>query len=792
MGAFAFGLGYGVSAGWNESHEWLFTIFSVNSLLLLLWNRWQPFVIPVRRMFGICNDMVATSVGLHLMDVDGLGLVSIYLFVTHGNAFRFGEPYFWISFVASVVGILWVWQSTPFWLSHTTIAMGALLSVLIVPIYTALLLRKVRHSERNANIANSSKSRLIASISHEMRTSLAAISGGTDLLMVSQPSHAQEELLNVLATSSRALNTLIQDVLDLSKIEQQKIEIVHNDFDLHELVSSIGLLFHGRATGRTINLDMWVNPNVNPYLHGDAPRVRQVLINLVGNAIKFTPDGGTVTVYIEPGMTSPTSVLFQIADTGIGIPANVQSRIFDAFTQGDQSTTRKYGGSGLGTTIAKQLVELMGGRIWFHSRENEGATFYFEVPLPRCQATQTSQERTAPISIVFGSDAIRDAIKALPPIATSDPIATLIPLSALNMHPSLRDEARNATTIILDQESLLDDLMSTIQQSAENHLDCFPIIFTQPTIHICKRISPALTHMPFDPELWTKQARFNRAMLWGRVRAESKAESSPLNQTDRTRGRILLAEDNPLVQRVTAAILRSHGHEVILANNGRIGLELLQMEKFDIAIVDYHMPEMDGMDLIKAYRAHEQGPALPIIMLTASVSKETAALSLFAGATRFIMKPYNSPELLSVVNSLINKAPSPAPFPENSTKKDAMLFDPSRLRDLINLGTPVETIVGMIKEYRINVAALLDELASPGAQLDASLKLSLHTLAGLSGTFGGEQLANYCRRLSSNRADICAGHSTINAHVMELANATLREIDRFEIDLTFNASSLKP
>ena len=107
----------------------------------------------------------------------------------------------------------------------------------------------------------------------------------------------------------------------------------------------------------------------------------------------------------------------------------------------------------------------------------------------------------APISIVFGSDAIRDAIKALPPIATSDPIATLIPLSALNMHPSLRDEARNATTIILDQESLLDDLMSTIQQSAENHLDCFPIIFTQPTIHICKRISPALTHMPFDPEL---------------------------------------------------------------------------------------------------------------------------------------------------------------------------------------------------------------------------------------------------------------------------------------------------
>ena len=298
--------------------------------------------------------------------------------------------------------------------------------------------------------------------------------------------------------------------------------------------------------------------------------------------------------------------------------------------------------------------------------------------------------------------------------------------------------------------------------------------------------------MPFDPELWTKQARFNRAMLWGRVRAESKAESSPLNQTDRTRGRILLAEDNPLVQRVTAAILQSHGHEVILANNGRIGLELLQMAKFDIAIVDYHMPEMDGMDLIKAYRAHEQGPALPIIMLTASVSKETAALSLFAGATRFIMKPYNSPELLSVVNSLINKAPSPAPFPENSTEKDAMLFDPSRLRDLINLGTPVETIVGMIKEYRINVAALLDELASPGAQLDASLKLSLHTLAGLSGTFGGEQLANYCRRLSSNRADICAGHSTINAHVMELANATLREIDRFEIDLTFNASSIKP
>ena len=785
LGVVCFALAYIASAVWTTQLRWLFTVFAVDSILLLAWNYMQSMVLPSRRIFGIFNDISATTLGLHLMDVHGLGLISIYLFVTHGNAFRYGEPYFWVSYVLSVTGVIWVWAHTEFWLTHTSIAIGALLSIVIVPFYTMALLRRVRRYGLDAAHANSAKSRLIASISHEMRTSLASISGGTDLLLKTSPSTTQHELLNVVATSSRALNTLIQDVLDLSKIEQAKIVIAATIFDVHNMLASLFLLFHRGATGRNIALDLWISPGINPFMYGDAPRVRQVLINLVGNSIKFTEDGGSVSVTIERGHASPNSVLFKISDTGIGIPASVQSRIFDAFTQGDQTTTRKYGGSGLGTTIAKQLVELMGGRIWFDSRVNEGTTFYFEIPLTPATDTEAIENNIRPITIIYSSSAIHDALQSFLAAKHGQYNVELIALDKMNQGSpaQLTDDRPVSKTILLDKHNYLDDLSNTFNKMSAAHLVDTQIVITNPDVVSTNRVQPNVTRMPFAPELWLRQARFNDAMVSAQKGLPDNVTSSLDDHQPRTRGRIMLAEDNPLVQKVTAAILRSDGHDVVVANDGMIGLRLLQERTFDLAVVDYHMPEMDGMNLIKAYRATESGCPIPIIMLTASVSKETAESALLIGATQFIMKPYNTNDLLAAIQSFLRPSPVTSVAPIVSSSLTNTLFDSTALDALLQLGTASSYVREIISDFRTSAVAFMAQLEKPQVYQDAHLKTLLHNLAGVSGTVGGTDLANYCRSLSGRKDNIITELSEIIPHVQALTNATLACLDKYEATL---------
>src|SRR5437868_549988 len=271
-----------------------------------------------------------------------------------------------------------------FWAEHMTMGLGFMAGVVVLCLYVRKLVRQLFDALSRAEAANQAKRRFISVVSHEMRTPLNAIIGMSDLLRDSPLSTEQADMLQTLRSSSRVMLGLVDDVLDFSKIEAGKVVMEKIEFDLHALINSTCRIVSAQAAAKGVAFVVSIMPEVPPAVRGDPHHLRQVIINLAGNAVKFTERGSvTVHVSVQAETDAMVRLKFSIRDTGIGIAADAQKKIFDSFTQADQSTTRRFGGTGLGTTIAKQLVELMGGRIGLESAVGLGSTFWCELPFEK-------------------------------------------------------------------------------------------------------------------------------------------------------------------------------------------------------------------------------------------------------------------------------------------------------------------------------------------------------------------------------------------------------------------------
>src|SRR5258706_2192337 len=273
---------------------------------------------------------------------------------------------------------------TGFWQQHLVVAAGLALGHIALSLYVLSLVKRMFAAVGGAEAANNATRRFVSFVGHELRTPLNAIVGMSDLLRDTQMSREQADMLQTLRSSSRVMMGLVEEVLDFSKIEAGKLVLERTDFDLHALVNSTCRILSSQAASRGVEFVVSIMPEVPPSVRGDAHHLRQVLINLAGNAVKFT-EHGTVTVHVSSQAETEAGVRlkFSVRDTGIGIAPEAQQRIFESFTQADQTTTRRFGGTGLGTTIAKQLVELMGGRIGMESAVGLGSTFWFETELEK-------------------------------------------------------------------------------------------------------------------------------------------------------------------------------------------------------------------------------------------------------------------------------------------------------------------------------------------------------------------------------------------------------------------------
>lgn len=361
---------------------WILVAETVIGLGIVVGIAVDPGVSHVRRAIAMLADYTFTGIIMHLLGQVVAPLYVVLMWITIGYGLRYGPRYLLAAVAFCVVTFGSVIATTPYWIANATLSWSLLLALVAIPLYLMSLLKALTLATEEAKRANAAKSQFLASISHELRTPMNGIVGMSDLLMTTKLSAEQRECADVIQTSARSLLSLVEDVLDISAIEAGRLKSESRDFSVRLLTRSVQVMLQPAATAKGLEFRVAVADEVPDAVRGDADHLRQVLINLVHNAIKFTEHGGVSLAASLAGQGQDrVRVRFEVVDSGIGIPEEARKRIFDAFEQVDGSRTRRYGGSGLGTTIAKTLVELMGGTIGVESREKEGSIFWVEVPL---------------------------------------------------------------------------------------------------------------------------------------------------------------------------------------------------------------------------------------------------------------------------------------------------------------------------------------------------------------------------------------------------------------------------
>lgn len=368
-------------------------------------------VSTLRRVVAITTDVANTTYFIYATPDLAAPLFCLYLWFIIGHGFRFGTGYLYYTLALSFTGFATVVATQSYWDDKIAIGIGLATGMLAISLYLAQLVRRLTQALETAEAANLAKRQFVSSVSHEMRTPLNAIIGMSDLLRTGDLDAEQQEMVRSLDNASKLLLTLVNDVLDFSKIEAGKLAVERIAFNLAEVVDETLSLFKHQAEEKALRLRSDIQHDVPTHVFGDPTLLRQVLTNFLANAVKFTRQGEVMLRIVALSVQERhTQLLFEVQDTGIGIDAKAKAYIFDSFTQADPSTTRRYGGTGLGTTIAKQLVELMGGRIGFRSVYGQGSTFWFELEFERATVTGPS------LSVELGSSEF--GVTSAPPVTT--------------------------------------------------------------------------------------------------------------------------------------------------------------------------------------------------------------------------------------------------------------------------------------------------------------------------------------------------------------------------------------
>lgn len=724
---------------------------------------YAPGTSVARRVIAIVSDLGFLSWGIHAGNEALSLLYPIYLWVIFGNGFRFGLPYLFGAMLMAVGGFAAVIATTAYWAAHLKLAYGLLAGLVILPLYAATLIKKLQRAKQEAEEANKAKSLFLASISHEFRTPLNAVIGMSDMLRDTRLNAEQLDMTQTIRGSARSLLALIDDILNYSRIEAGQMPDQAIDFDLHAVMGQVRSMLVAQAKAKEVQLSLHLTPRTPHALHGNARALHDVLTNLTANAVKFTAEGHiAIAADMIEQQDGATRIRFEVSDTGIGIADDARGKIFQKFTQADETIIDRFGGTGLGLAIVKQLVEHQGGKIGVESELGKGSTFWFELDFRAAVPAETAAPDLsgARIIVMTRSSEVTDEVEkylqaAKTPVEIARSPGQVCDLLALQMNGSRR------SIVIVDDDHLNPDRatvgstlhkvrhngsLSLILLTNEHGAGMLPVSLRSDFVSALPR--------PVDPKMLEMALR--AASLGDMVDFDGEAGSR--KQISTTKLSILVADDNRTNQKVIGKILERAGHDVSIVDNGEQALDALQAKAFDIALMDVNMPVLNGIEATKLHRFASLGkPRIPIVALTADATPETKQRCEEAGMDACVIKPIEPARLLNIVESIVGAREISAEeaFAESEIVKrisshpkfrtaGSSAIDTRALSDLESLGG-AKFVAELIADFNRDTAALIVDLKqSAEAQDVTAFREQLHAMRSGAANIGARRIYKMC------------------------------------------------
>ena len=731
-------------------------IFIVLALAVFVHIIIFPKICRSRRILALLLDCGFLSWQLHLGGQQAALFFPVYLWVLFGNGFRFGLAYLAAAVPVATLSFALVVATTSYWQNQLNLSVGLLIGLIILPAYAGGLIRKLSLATRSAEEANNAKSLFLASVSHELRTPLTAIVGMSGLLRRAELDEEQHEMVETINLASLSLQTLINGLLDLSRIEAGRMPNFPEELDLLNLLVDVRRIVESQVLSKKLRFNIHVTPRTPPFLLANRQHLFEIILNLAGNAVKFTENGGVViAVDGQPveGAKNGVNLMIDVSDTGIGIAPQDQTRIFDDFTQANDTIMNRFGGTGLGLALTKRRVALFGGTINVESTLGKGSTFRVSVMAQAAtNAVEPLLANKAHVTLVARN---REVVTQVQACLSALGAAVTVVKPGRTVLDSIAGEKGRIMLVHAPDWEIVEPAISATGAAVvlidETAAQALPGVSTQ---RRCVTLLSDVSSVESLSRAIATALRLTNDSVPQRPEAFSGAGSPPSTEPTRRR-RVLLVDDNRVNRRVFTRILESAGHEVLTAENGEKALDVLEREasRLDVVLMDFNMPELDGIEATKLFRMMTIGndARLPIIGLTADASAQADARWRDADMDGCLIKPVDPAALLDAIDAMARRT---LPMTANTVtiledhprfRKPAVpALDEPILANLRRLGDG--TFVNeLLSDFLIDAADTIELLSAAAGQGNTmAFRDQAHALQSSASNVGAMALAELC------------------------------------------------